>query len=503
MFSIIIIILIVFLYLFYKYIVKPYYLIQFYTRQKFISFFYPYTGYLKRLKQDLQMNSDMMYLQKTFFNDHPNKYGTVINHRDEVILTIMDHKLKKEFFTNYLNYKKRETSAITYLTLVLGEENIIFSEGDEWKKRRKIISKAFNFDFIKLFPEKVLPITNNVLDVVYKNNKDQYIDILKYFSEITGRSFAYSFFGEDISHIKFENEQLIDAFMKISTELSSQGFGWISFIFGGKIVLKYGLTKKITELNEKSVKLRKIIKIFVEKKYEEYKKGELREGNVLYYMFKENENGENKLEFHEIVNEFSMLLNAGTDTTAHLLLYTLMYLSKNSEILLKLKRELKENIKDIYNYETLQKMPYLNAVLKESLRLRMPLPNLIQREAIKDHFLGDILIKKGTIINVSLLAGGYDSRFYENIESFIPERWINAHINKIEDDGGFVYIPFSAGARNCIGQHVALIEAKCILSKFLNDFKWETQQEWKEKWVLRSLYEPQYPFKIKLIKIKN
>lgn len=491
--------LLVTIYLVYKFIIKPYIFIQFYKNQKFIPFFVPYFGNLKLLKQDLQSHSDMLYTAKTFSNKYENSPGTVINLRDEVILTIMDPKLKHEFFINAQNYIKRESSITFFLNLIFGKENIIFSEGDQWKKRRKIISKAFNFDYVKLFPLTVVPIASEVFSREYE---DKYVDIMNIMTEITGRSFATSFFDEDISKLNYGDEKLLNVFTRVSMELGMQAYGWISFIFGGKRASKWLLTNKMKELNKKSIEIKNMMGDIIKRKYDQFQKGDLKEGNILYNMFKENQSGENKLEFDEIVNEFNMLLGAGTDTTAHLLAFALILLSKNPDKLEILNKEIEENINQLndYNYDKLQQLSYLNAVLKETLRLNAPVPSLIQRKALNDHKLGNILIKKGTIVNISLINSSYSSKFYDEFDKFKPERWINNPINNLGDDNSFIYLPFSAGARNCIGQHVALIEAKCILAKFLKCFKFESEKEWKEKWVLKTLYEPQIPFKIKLIR---
>lgn len=63
----------------------------------------------------------------------------------------------------------------------------------------------------------------------------------------------------------------------------------------------------------------------------------------------------------------------------------------------------------------------------------------------------------------------------------------------------FAYIPFAAGARNCIGQHLSIIESKIIMAEFLNKFEFKVPESYKLKMTLSYLYEPEekLPFILK------
>ena len=193
-----------------------------------------------------------------------------------------------------------------------------------------------------------------------------------------------------------------------------------------------------------------------------------------------------------------MLYVAGTDTTGHLLAHTVLFLLKYPEVYKKLMVEIKENDNlddNKIEWESFQNMFYLQAVFKESLRLRPGVIDIAQREVLKDFKLEDIFIKKRTILQSGYYMSCHDERFYDNADKFIPERWLNNGKNhKTEEEEPYLFTPFSAGNRNCIGQHLAKFEAMIILVKFLKKFEFFMKnKDYVEKWVIRFLYEPKDP----------
>mmetsp|Transcript_146809 Transcript_146809/g.208076 ORF Transcript_146809/g.208076 Transcript_146809/m.208076 type:complete len:145 (+) Transcript_146809:1146-1580(+) len=144
-------------------------------------------------------------------------------------------------------------------------------------------------------------------------------------------------------------------------------------------------------------------------------------------------------------------------------------------------------------------MEFLNAMIKETLRFSSPVAGVFPRIALEDHELDGLKVKKGTLIGLSLLGVGYDPDNYEDPFNFNPNRWVGT--NPIKDP--FQFIPFSSGNRNCIGQHLALIETRLILAELLSRYDFELIEGYKLRMTNRFMYEPYEPLALKMKKISS
>jgi cytochrome P450 len=176
------------------------------------------------------------------------------------------------------------------------------------------------------------------------------------------------------------------------------------------------------------------------------------------------------------------VLLAGRDTTASTLSWVIYELSRHPHAVKKLREEILSTIgKDAMpTYEHLKNMPYLKAILNETLRLYPSVPFNV-RLALKDCTLPrgggrdgrePLPVLKDTPVAYSTLVMQRRADLYPPIsdkfadpEVFSPERWANWH-PKPHD-----YIPFNAGPRICIGQQFALTEMSYVLSRLFQRFE--------------------------------
>ena len=171
-----------------------------------------------------------------------------------------------------------------------------------------------------------------------------------------------------------------------------------------------------------------------------------------------------KLSPDEIVSSAVIFLIAGYETTSTLLTWACYRLATNPDIQEKLYQEVKQaNIED---YEVLQDLPYLDAVISETLRIDSPIL-LFQRVSHSDYILPgtDIKIQKGTVVTIPVYAMHHDPENYPEPEVFDPNRFLEGSPKP------FTFLPFGAGPRTCIGMRFALINAKLSLASLVRNYQ--------------------------------
>ena len=135
----------------------------------------------------------------------------------------------------------------------------------------------------------------------------------------------------------------------------------------------------------------------------------------------------------------------------------------------------------------------MSAVIKEVLRIKSPIPLGVLKKIEVDCLFDDLVIKKNTSFQVFIYANSMNSKYFEEPQTFKPDRWIDKEGNIIELKDLFAYCPFSVGPRNCPGQQFSLIEIKIILLKFLKKFAFKMIPDNNLKWRFSASYVPDRP----------
>ncbi len=172
----------------------------------------------------------------------------------------------------------------------------------------------------------------------------------------------------------------------------------------------------------------------------------------------------------QLRDEFITIYVAGHETSSYALSWTMYLLAQHPEVVHKIKEEVL-TIPDIDNigFEGLRSLSYINQVLTEGMRLYPP-AWIVGRMVKEDTIIDNTPIKKGQNILLSIYAVHRDRRFWDDPESFKPERFA-PELHKKRDK--FTYIPFGAGPRMCIGNNFAIMEITMILAKLFHHFDFE------------------------------
>ncbi|CAE6527638.1 unnamed protein product [Rhizoctonia solani] len=170
--------------------------------------------------------------------------------------------------------------------------------------------------------------------------------------------------------------------------------------------------------------------------------------------------------------QYQMLtfLIAGHETTSGMLSFAMMHIMKHPEVYAKIRQEVDAVLgKDKIKFEQLNKLTYISAVLKETLRLTPSIGEFIVT-CDEDQIIGNrkYLIKKGTIVVVMAHTIGQDPVVWGNdAEEFKPERMLDGKFEALPPKA---WVPFGSGTRACIGRPFSWQEALIALATIFQKF---------------------------------
>lgn len=193
--------------------------------------------------------------------------------------------------------------------------------------------------------------------------------------------------------------------------------------------------------------------------------------------------GPDGLSRDEIADNIITFIGAGHETTARALGWTLYCLAEapweRDKVEEEVGRVLAEEPDPV---KWLERMPATRAAFEEAMRLYPPAAS-ISREATQDDRYQDLVIRKGTQVQIMPWTVHRHRKLWDNPEAFMPERFLPENREKIDR---FQYLPFGAGPRICIGASFAMQEAVIVLGVLMSRFRFDTVAETKP-WPVQKL----------------
>lgn len=207
--------------------------------------------------------------------------------------------------------------------------------------------------------------------------------------------------------------------------------------------------------------------------------------NIFSGMIHESEKGSESLTDEDVVTEAGNLIVAGSDTTGITLTYLVWAVLSQPQ----LQRELEREVQDLeadYDDATLENLPLLNAVIKETLRLYGAAPGSLPRCVPEGGAtLGGRFIPEGVTVSTQSWTIHRDANIFPNPDVFDASRWVKAEDTNGQPLSQMAFSPFGAGARTCLGIHLAYMELRLAAAEFFRecrgvklgeDITWETMK---------------------------
>ncbi|XP_037493705.1 geraniol 8-hydroxylase [Jatropha curcas] len=190
-----------------------------------------------------------------------------------------------------------------------------------------------------------------------------------------------------------------------------------------------------------------------------------------------NEDKNENLDMNCIKHLFLDLFAAGTDTTSSTLEWAMTELLRNPKILTKAKAEIEQTVGKgkLIQDSDVDRLAYLQAIIKETFRLHPAVPLLLPRRAGVDVEICGFTVPKDAQVMVNAWAIGRDPSLWEDPDLFMPERFLGSEIDA--RGRNFELIPFGAGRRICPGLPLATSMLSLILGSLINSFGWKLEDE--------------------------
>lgn len=436
----------------------------------------------------------------SFYHHWKKIYGTtfLIWFGPTVRLTISDPDLIREIFSTKSEfYEKNEAHP---LIKQLEGDGLLSLKGEKWAHHRKIISPTFHMKNLKLLIPAVAHSVIEMLGTCSKraDSREFEIEVSEWYQSLTEAIITRTTFGSS-----YEEGRDIFRLQAQQLALTSEAFQKV-FVPGYRFLP--------TKRNMKSWKLDKEIKKSLlnvinrrrENSYCYQNRNQTLEngpkdllGLMIQASIKElntetQSSSKNNITVVDIAEECKSFFFAGGQTTSNLLTWTTVLLAMHPKWQEMAREEVLSvcGSRDVPSKDDIAKLKTLNMIINETLRLYPPIVATIRR-AKADVELGGCKIPSGTELLIPIIAVHHDQAIWGNdVNEFNPARFSDgvAHASKHP----MALIPFGLGVRTCIGQNLAILQAKLTLAIILQSFSFRLAPHYQHAPTVLMLLYPQH-----------
>jgi len=376
-----------------------------------------------------------------------------VNHPDYVreVLVTQNSKFQKP-----ANVKNAVQGLIGY--------NLFSADGDTWRVLRKAMQPAFHNRRINAYAQLMVEMTE---EVISSWQPDTLIDIPEAAMHLTLGITTKALFDVDLRDDKAGAAVL--RFLELFNERST-----------GAPIPAWLPTPANREMRQAIAVGDDLLQPIID---ERRQSGEDRGDLLSMLIMAQAQDDSGVLTDHQVRNEILNLFAAGYEVAAYTTAFTLYLISKHPHV----EKQLLDEIDDVLRgrrvtLEDLGNLPYLEMVIKESMRL-YPVTTMVGRQAVEGVTVDGYTIPAKATVLVAPWTLHRREDVYQQPEQFDPQRFSPENEAQIHKHA---YIPFSTGPRICIGNAFAMLQLKTTLATILQNFRLQIPQDY--------VFEPMFRF---------
>lgn len=368
----------------------------------------------------------------------------LLNHPDLVRRVLVDR----------VDAHDKRTANNKVFRLVFGE-SLVTTDGDHWKRQRRIAAPAFHHQRIQSFAETMRDSVAGTLERWGRLPEGTIVDF-------DAAMFALTL--DVVCRCLIGHESTDELASVLSRELP-QVFDYGAFKMPRPW---YPGVWAPTQRNRRFLRSRDAVRSAIERIIAQRRERQLVRTDLLDMLMSavDEETGE-RMSDAELRDEVITIVLAGYETSTNMLDWTFYALAKDPTVRERLEEELDRVLGDRpVTFADLPSLVYTEAVLKESLRMYPPAWIMVRRALEDDDFIGRPT-PAGTLFLLSPYVSHRRAEYFPEPEAFRPERFLEGEPPR------FAYYPFGGGRRTCIGNGFAIVEAKIFLAEIARRFRFE------------------------------
>ncbi|XP_036203024.1 cytochrome P450 4X1 [Myotis myotis] len=389
----------------------------------------------------------------------------------EVFFQIYDPDYAKTFLS-----RTDPKSQYLYRFLIpLFGEGLLSLNGIRWFQHRRLITPAFNFNILKSHTSVMAQSVNVMLDKWEKICGTQE-SVLEVFEDISLMSLdtlmKCTFSQETNCQINITQDHYTNGINEGSEIIYHRTF---NFLYHYDIIFKFSprkrqLQKIINNLHQYTDQIIQERRKALKDKKEHGKTGNRKFRDFLDILLSAQDEQGNSFSDADLYAEVNTFMVAGQDTVGGSLAWILYHLAQNPEHQERCREEIMGILGDgsSITWDHLGKMTYTTMCIKETLRLCPTVVSLSRQLSQPITFPDGRSLPAGMTMTLNIWALHHNPAVWENPQVFDPLRFSPDNYAKRHT---YSFLPFSAGPRNCIGQHFAMTELKVATAMTLLRFK--------------------------------